>query len=148
MKARFSNLIALGGFLCLSLNAYAGDVNGKAIQCFSSEREDITLYSDAKETWFWRFHDSKAILDSIMRGSIDLEINSIEGEQYFSSPSNIRWWNVWNLHRKSLELRNEVEGFTTKCEVFQNHADYFEALEQIQIKMQKELDAVMKGNKI
>lgn len=135
-------------FLFISFHSYAGDVDGKAIQCFASERRDITLYSDAKEAWFWRFHDSKVMLDSIMRGGIELEINSIEGEEYFSSPNNIRWWNVWNLDRKSLELRNEVEDFTTKCEVFQNHADYFRALEQIQIRMQKEVDAVMRGNKI
>ena len=135
-------------FLIISFHGYAGDVDGKAIQCFASERSDITLYSDAKEAWFWRFHDSKVTLDSIMRGSIELEVNSIEGEEYFSSPNNIRWWNVWNLDRKSLELRNEVEDFTTKCEVFHNHADYFRALEQIRIKMKKEVDAVMRGNKI
>ena len=145
--------------LLLPLSVSAGELDGKAIQCFSHGREGVGWGSEGHQSndWYFRFDNSNVILDNMQVREGVMRINPMVLSPYFTTLTLVSFGGgLWTLDRQSLVLTNSgggvgggvAEGFSVNCEVFQNHTEYFDALEKLRVKLQAEVHAIAKSNKI
>ena len=132
----------------------ADELQGKAIQCFANSRSDVTLedvgFTDRK-MWHFRFlQNSGVALDNIdlVGQELKLEKHANGPASYILYLNHISIWDVWRVDRRTLVLTSIVSDEKYNCEVFNSHDEYFVAMEELIVRLEKLIEVRQSENQI
>lgn len=149
---------SLAILLLLPLSVSAGELDGKAIVCYSAIDDEAGAMPEG-----WVFDNGKALPQVISTregGTVAVIVGPAElnptPEYYVAEIDSVHWDydREWVLNRKTLELKHYssldssrlIRGY--HCELAESEASLGEIMETARREKQKQLDEQMKDNKI